>query len=218
MLTEDGSDDESVLPDDILASDEEIAEAVTQARGNPAVNVRLLVAAKFILAKTKRLKRNCEPEDLLQEAIVAVLVGNRKWRTNRVDFKGLLVGIMRSMASNGDKTLAKKTPDVTMEHELPLVGDEQEPMSLEDITADPETTERKILKLEQEAFEATQLAILRARYAPDALHGRILDKVQEGFDSHLEIREALGIEESVYRNAWKALMRAAESLNSHAKE
>ncbi len=218
MLTEDDSDDEPVLPEDVLANDEEIAEAVAHARSDSAVNTRLLVAAKFILAATKKLKRTCEPEDLLQDAVEAVLVGRRKWRTNRVDFKGLLVGIMRSLASSRDKTLTNKAVDVTMEHELPLVGEEQEPMSLEETAADPETTEGKILRTEQEVLEESQLAILRARYGTDALHGRILDKVREGLVSHLDVREALGIDESVYRNAWKALMRAAESLNASAKE
>jgi DNA-directed RNA polymerase specialized sigma24 family protein len=217
MLTDDDSDDESVLPEDVLASNEEIAEAVAHARRDTKAKVRFLVAARFILATTRELKRLCEPEDLFQDAIVAVLAGKRKWRTNRVDFNGLLVGAMRSMASNRDKTL-KKNPKLTMEHELPLIGEEQEPQKLEEIAPGGETTEEAVLRREQESLEETQFALLRARYGPDDLHGRILDIVRQGFVSHLEVRQALGIDEGVYRNAWKALMRAAESLNVIGKE
>ncbi|CAJ9724853.1 hypothetical protein [Burkholderia pseudomallei] len=217
MLTDD-SDDELLLPGDLLASADEIYQAVVNARSDPHINTRLLAAAKFILASTSKLKRTCEPQDLLQDAIEVVLTGRRKWPKNRVDFKGLLVGVMRSIAWSRDNTQTKTTPDLTMEHELPLVGDAQEPPSLENVAADPETTEEKVLRREQHALEETKLAILRANYAPDALHGLILDKVREGFASHLEVREALGIDDSVYWNAWKALMRAAEKLNSNAKE
>ncbi|HDR8955202.1 MULTISPECIES: hypothetical protein [Burkholderia cepacia complex] len=217
MLTDD-SDDELLLPGDVLASAEEIYQAVIDARSDSHINARLLAAARFILTSTSKVKRTGEPEDLLQDAIEAVLSGRRKWPKSRVDFKGLLVGVMRSIAWSRDNTLMKTTPDLTMEHELPLVGEAQEPQSLDDVAADPETTEEKVLRHEQHALEETKLAILRANYGPDALHGKILDKVREGFASHLEVREALGIEDSAYWNAWKALMRAAEKLNSNAKE
>lgn len=217
MLIVDDSDDEPVSPDDVLATKEEIFEAIELIRRDES-NVRLLIAAKFILAKTKHLKRIQEPEDLLQDAIEAVLSERRRWCKNRVDFRGLLFGIMRSMASNLDKKLPKKTPDVTVEHELRLMGDEQEPQNLEEIAVDPDTPEDKFLRKEQEAMEEGLMAILRARYGPKDVHGRILDIIRDGYVSHLDVRKALGIEEGVYRNAWKALMRAADSLNISAKE
>jgi hypothetical protein len=111
-----------------------------------------------------------------------------------------------------------KSVDILMEHELPLHGEEQEPQSLEEIAADPETTESRVLKKERGAEEVSLMVILRAKYGPTELHGLILDKVKEGFSSHAEIQEALGIEESAYRNAWKVLMRAADSLNLNAEE
>jgi len=219
VLIEDDIDDEPVLPEDTLASDKEIAEAVAQARESQGVQARLLLAAKFILAKTKELKRTCEPEDLLQEAILSVLLGKRKWRTNRVDFKGLLVGVMRSMASNRGKALTKTSAlNLSLEHELPLVGEEQLPHNLEETSADPETTEEKLIRSEQEVFEKSQMAILLAKYEAGSIYRQILDMIRDGFVSHLGVREALGIEESVYRNAWKVLMRAAESLNTCTKE
>lgn len=217
MLTED-ADDCVVEPGDVLATYEQIVEAVVYARAAEDVNRRLLAAATAILARSKRLKRVCGPEDLLQDAIEAVLDGRRKWCTNRVDFKGLLVGIMRSMVYSRDNTLAKKAPRITMEHELPLVGDTQEPLSLEEIAADPSTTESVVLQNEQQEIERGLMATLRSRYGSDDLHGRILDAVSNGVSTHVEIQAALGIEESVYRNAWKALMRAAKGLSSSVEE
>jgi hypothetical protein len=215
----DESDDELVLPGDVLASYEEMVEAAAFASKDAEVKARLLKAAEFILARSKQVKRTCQPEDLLHDAIEAILNGSRKtWRKNRVDFKGLLVGVMRSIVSSREKSQATKSVNILMEHELPLHGEEQEPQSLEEIAADPETTESRVLKKERDAEEVSLMAILRAKYEPTELHGRILDKIKEGFSSHAEIQEALGIEESAYRNAWKVLMRAAESLNLNAKE
>lgn len=218
MHTDDESLDDPVLPDDILASDEEIVAAVQYARSDSGGNRRLLEAAKFILARSKQLKRMCEPEDLLQDAIEAVLDGRRKWRTNRVDFKGLVVGGMRSMVSSRDTTITAKLPDVKMEHELELVGEDQQPPTLEAFSADSKTTEDVVLEKEQDALEKSRMAILCAQYEPGGLHRRILEKVMQGFSSHAEIYEALGVEESVYRNAWKALMRAAKAINESAEE
>ena len=217
MLMED-SDDEPLLPGDVLASDKEIADAVAHARSDPAANRRLMTAAAFIWASSIQVKKMCEPEDLLQDACEAVLSGRWKWRTNRVDFKGLLIGVMRSMAFSRGKSLAIKAKHITMEHELHPQGEDQEPINLEETVADPETTESLILKKEEEAGKVCLLAVLRAMYGPKDLHGLILDKVNEGFSSHAEIREALGIADSAYWNAWKVLMRAAKNLNSSAKE
>lgn len=212
------SDDEPVLPGDILASKEEIVAAAAHAHGDLDVKRRLLKAAEFIWAKSKQVKRECRPEDILQDAIEAILDGRRKWPKNRVDFKGLLIGAMRSMVSNRDKTMTKKPLDVTMEHELRPLGENQEPQNLEETAADPETTESRVLRKEQEGLEESLMVILRAKYGATDIHGLILDKVREGYSSPAEIREALGIADSVYWNAWKALMRAAEKLNSNTKE
>lgn len=212
------SDDEPVLPGDVLADDEEVVEAAAHARSDPAVRLRLMKAAEVIWGTSKQVKRTCQPEDLLQDAIEAVLDGRRKWPKNRVDFKGLLVGTMRSMVSNREKTLAKKPVHVTMEHELHLHGEDQEPQNLEETAADPETTESRVLRKEREAAEESLLASLRSKYGPTDLHGLILDKAKDGFSSHAGIREALGVADNAYWNAWKVLMRAAEKLNSCAKE
>lgn len=219
MLTED-NDDEPVLPGDVLASKEEIVEAVTHARRDTAAKQRLMKAAVWIWSRSKLVKQECQPEDILQDAIEAVLLGRRKWSKNRVDFLGLLIGVMRSLVSSQDKTLtlAKNNLDVTMEHELHSLGEDQEPQNLEEIAADPETTESRVLRKEQEGLEESLLIILRAKYSPTDIHGLILDKVREGYSTQAEIREALGVADSIYWNAWKVLLRAAEKLGSTTKE
>lgn len=219
MLTEE-NDDEPVLPSDVLASKEEIVEAVTHARRDTAAKLRLMKAAVWIWSRSKLVKQECQPEDILQDAIEAVLLGRRKWSTNRVDFLGLLIGVMRSLVSSRDKTLAlaKNNLDVTMEHELHPLGEDQEPQKLEEIAADPETTESRVLRKEQEGLEESLLTILRSKYSPTDIQGLILDKVREGYSSPAEIREALGVADSVYWNAWKVLLRAAEKLGSITKE
>lgn len=213
----DESEDESVLPGDEVATKAEVFEAATLARSDD-MNVRLLVAARFILGRTSQSKRFQEPDDLLQDAIEAVLSGRRKWIKNRVDFRGLLFGVMRSLASSQEKSSAKTAPDITMEHELHMLGEEQESPVLEDVSVDAETPEVVLLKNEDAAMNVGVLAILRAQFEPQDIHGRILDEIRNGFDSHFEIYTALGIDEKTYRNAWKKLMRAADSFHQSAKE
>lgn len=217
MLIED-SDDEPVLSGDEIASKEEIAEAATQAMGDPLLRRRLLSAAQFIWNTSKQVKRFAQPEDLLQDAIEGVLDGRRKWPKNRLDFKGLLIGVMRSMVFSQDRTLITKPLQVTMEHELRLQGEDQEPLNLEEMAADPETPESISLGKEQEATEETMMLCLRSLYGPQDLPGLILDKVKDGISSHAEIREALGVADNAYWNACKVLMRAAQRLNPNAKE
>lgn len=217
MLIDDEGDDEAPSKEDEVATRDEVFEAAALARSD-AMNLRLLVAARFILGKTSQSKRFQEPDDLLQDAIEAVLSGRRKWIKNRVDFRGLLFGVMRSLASSQEKSLAKTAPDIRMEHELKLVGDEQESPDLEDVSIDTETPEVALLRNEDEAMKEGMLTILRAGFGPEDIHGRILDEIRKDFISHFETYTALGIDEKTYRNAWKKLMRAADSLNRSAKE
>ena len=212
MRIDEGDGDESVLPGDEVATKAEVFEAAALARSDD-MNVRLLVAAKFILGRTSQSKRFQEPDDLLQDAIEAVISGRRKWIKNRVDFRGLLFGVMRSLASSQEKSSAKTAPDITMEHELHLVGEEQESPVLDDVTIDAVTPEVVLLKNEEAAMNVGVLAILRAQFGPQDIHGRILDEIRNGFVSHFEIYTALGIDEKTYRNAWKKLMRAADSFH-----
>lgn len=217
MLIEE-SDEEPVFSGDEIASKDEIAEAVAQAMSDSLVCRRLLSAAQFIWNTSKQVKRFSEPGDLLQDAIESVLDGRRKWPKNRVDFKGLLIGVMRSMVFSQDRTLKAKPLHVTMEHELRLQGEDQEPPNLEEMAADIETPESVILGKEQEAAEETMMLCLRSQYGPEELPGLILDKVKDGISSHAEIREALGVADNAYWNACKVLMRAAQRLNPNAKE
>lgn len=217
MLIEEESEDEPISPGDEVATRDEVFEAAALARSD-VMNVRLLVAAKFILGKTSQSKRFQEPDDLLQDAIEAVLSGRRKWIKSCVDFRGLLFGVMRSLASSHEKSSAKTAPDITMEHELQLVGEEQESPVLEDVSIDTETPEVALLRREDDAMKEGMFTILRAEFGPEDIHGQILDEVRKGFVSHFETYTALGIDEKAYRNAWKKLMRAADSLNRSAKE
>ena len=217
MLIDD-SDDDSVLPGDDIASEDEVVEAAAQAMGDPLVSRRLQSAARHLLGLSKQVKRFSQPEDLLQDAIEAVLEGRRKWPKNRVDLKGLLIGVMRSMVSNQDRSLKTKHLDVTMEHELRPQGENLEPPNLEDMAATPETTESLILRKEEDAAKESMMLCLRSQYSAQSLHGLILERVKDGIPSHAEIREALGVADSAYWNAWKALMRAAQRLNQNAKE
>lgn len=215
MLTDD-SVDEPVMPGDVPATQAEIIEAVRLASIDVDLRRRLAYAAVVILLRAKQLKRTCAPEDLLQDAVEAILSGRRTWPKNRIDFRLFVVGVMRSLAWSQDQSLEKTSPDVTMEHELRPNG-EDGPPDLESMAASVQTPESTLLDKEESAAEEAKIVLVRSQFGPDELPGVILDKIREGL-THAEVRKALGVADKDYWNARRVLARAIEKLNSSTKE
>ncbi|OHV95087.1 hypothetical protein AKG95_22680 [Janthinobacterium lividum] len=200
-------------PDDDLANKAQIQEAITNLYNNVSMKKRLIAVATLILRGKPHLKRQYEPEDLFQEALERIGIGKRKWPKNRVDFPGLVIGVMKSWSFSLEKSKALEDVKVVMEHEFASAAAGDDALNLEEIAIDSMTP--------IEHLEATQLdiqweslfVILKSQYQPQELPARILAVVTEDtFETLEEIRLALGVKESDFRNAWKVLMRAATKL------
>src|SRR5689334_24310988 len=86
------------MSDERIATPEEVWSAVQSL--TDADSTRLKAVAEALAFRLRSYVWGTGGADLLQEAVISVLQGNRKWRPSRVDLVRLLVGAMRSIASN----------------------------------------------------------------------------------------------------------------------
>lgn len=198
---------------DILASPEEIKAAIEGLYRDVSGLKRMVAIAALLLERKAHLKRQYQPEDLLQEALERIAMGVRKWPKNRLDFFGLVIGVMRSWSSSLEKTKLREEDHVVMEHEFIVADGDEEVLNLEKVATDRSTPLEQLETLELDTEEQSYLVILKAQYGEDELPAKILNALfKEAFDSHEEIIRLLRVKESDYRNAWKRLIRAAEKL------
>jgi hypothetical protein len=198
---------------DELANDAEVLQAITNLYHDVSMKKRLVAIAALILHSKPQLKRQYQPEDLFQEAIERILIGNRKWPKNRVDFPGLVKGVMKSWASSLEKTKSKEDNMVVMEYEFAPRNESNDALNLEEIAIDSNTPLEQLEAQESDALEQCLLTILKVQYGQQTLEAKILDALgKKPFETHEEIRLALGVKAVDYRNAWKVLMRAAIKL------
>ncbi|BCT69157.1 hypothetical protein [Nitrosospira sp. NRS527] len=214
MLSDEFEDD-PIEADDVIAIPAEVRAAVCNVQADKQLKVRLNRAAYLLLQSTIELKKTYLPEDLVSEAILALLSGRRKWRTNKVDFSGLLIGTMKSLAWSRDKPL--KLLPLVMEGELMSVEPDDRP--LERMAVNLNSPEVVFEDQEQELSEFCALTILRAKFGPKEVPSLILDHMllRQGYDN-AEIRKAIGVSDREYWNARKVLTRAAENFKASAKD
>lgn len=206
-------DENASRPDDDLASKAEIKEAITGLYRDVSMKKRLVAVAALILRGKPHLKRQFQPEDLFQEALERIGIGKRKWPKNRVDFPGLVIGVMKSWSYSLEKTKSLEDDKVVMEHELASAATDDDALSLEEIAADSMTPAEHLEAIQLDVQRESLFVILKSLYQPQELPARILDAViEETFETLEEVRLALGVKEADFRNAWKVLMRAATKL------
>lgn len=199
--------------DDDLASSAEVEQAIKSLYRDVSMKKRLVAIAAMILQSKSHLKRQYQPEDLFQEALERIGIGKRRWPKNRVDFGGLVIGVMRSWSSSLEKTKSTEDNMVVMEHEFSSGKESDDALNLEEVATDSKTPLEHLEAQEADAQDQSLLTILKAHYEHQLLEAKILDAIiKQPFETHEEIRVALGVKEADYRNAWKVLMRAAKKL------
>lgn len=214
---DDKPDDEKIgaFPGDDLATTDEIRQAVNDLYRAVSKRKRLVAIAALILRNKPHLKRQFQPEDLFQEALERIAIERRAWPKNRVDFPGLVIGVMRSWSDSLEKKKSKEYDGVLMEHELTSVNSSDDALNLEETASDFSTTLDQLEAREHDAKGQSFLAILKAKFDPQELEAKILEVIiTTSVESHEEIRSVLGVKEADLRNAWKVLMRAAKKVES----
>jgi hypothetical protein len=210
----DGDDADLLQPGDALASLADIEQAIRELLRDTYRKRKLTVIAALILRTKVHLKRQYEPEDLLQDALTRLGIGKRSWPRSRVDFDGTVIGVMRSWADNLEKKRKRDDPGLVLESELSTAREDGEPLNLEAIAGHSQGPLEELLARDEDTLGAAQLACVRANYGPDELPGRILDELRRtSFETHQQVMAAVGAEQAEYRNAWKSILRVAMKLS-----
>ncbi len=209
------TDDEPIQLGDDVASLREVEAELARCSQNPSAQRRLMKGAKMILNTTTVLKARCQPEDLLQHALLALLSGRRRWKKNRIDFLGLVFGAMKSLAYSHDKSLQTKDEHVVLERELGHRNDEEDAESFVERQGHADDSPIELLiEAEHEESYVSVLRELRLKFAVEDLAGRILDKMieRQGF-MPLDIRKALNVSERDFWSAHRRITRALDALS-----
>jgi DNA-directed RNA polymerase specialized sigma24 family protein len=212
-------DDAPTQPGDVLATLQEAEAEARRCRLDIGIQRKLMKAAGMILNTTTSLKGRCQPEDLLQEALVAILSGRRKWKKNKVDFMGLVFGVMKSLASSQDQSLQTKDRHVVLERELAARDEDDAEGFVENHGNADMSPEAALVEAEQQAQRDDILMTLRAKFTEDDLAGRILDKMieRQGF-MPADIRKALDVSDREFWSAHRRVTRAFDALCQSGKK
>lgn len=187
------------------ATTDEIAAAIGALTPGELVRIR-----KFAYRRHWTLGRRgagLSPEDLIQDAMMAILDGRRKWPKSRVDFVKLLIGVIQSLSSHIVAGKARDAFDDVVEYQAP----DQDTDALDRMPSPATLSPQEQLEAEELEREATVLdRRIRDHFKDDDHALTIYQGLCESMKP-AEIREC-GLSEKEYDAAQKRLKRGVRKL------
>lgn len=154
-----------------------------------------------------------EASDLIQEAIAALLQERRTWKPSQVNFVGLLIGAIRSIASN-HKAKSLSSGYSTPESQITTTDDGDESEAPTALYADSRPNqEQTMIQLEGEADDVLRVQELYGIFDPDREARDVMDGWRDGM-SGTEIMEVLGIDRKGYETIAKRIRRKSAGRGS----
>lgn len=191
--------------DEPPATTDEIAAAIQALTTGELLRIR-----KFAYRRYWTLGRRgagLSPEDLIQDAMMAILDGRRKWPKNRVDFVKLLIGVIQSLSSHIVAGKARDAFDDVVDYQAP----EEDSDALDRMPSPAALSPREQLEAEELELEATVLdGKIRDHFKDDDHALTIYQGLCESMKP-AEIREC-GLSEKEYDAAQKRLKRGVRKL------
>jgi len=143
-------------------------------------------------------------EDLLQEAVISLLEQRRHWNPKKVDFMGVLMGAIRSIASNL-KERAKTTG-----FEIPASQFVEQDVDGAELPTPVHLVQEARLNPEQSALVSGLLDELQEVFAEDPEALVIMDGWSDRM-SGTEIIDALGIDRNAYETIVRRIRRQVDA-------
>jgi hypothetical protein len=181
-------------------------------------SIKLREFARMKVAKLGRSAEGYTWKDLLNEAFTAVIGGNRAWDKSKVDFFGLLVGAISSIASNKrakfdrtEKSLGLGVDGKLLE--VPIDGvatDDDFPPQLVSPSLNPE---RELLVKEQEEIDKKRVEAIMNMSENRDLAAYIILELMEGKIGP-EVQQALNITQTQYETEMRWIRRNARKTLS----
>lgn len=196
----------------VVATQGEIESALRLAYGNRVTLARLMRAAQWVLASTAVLKTVCTADDLLQTAVVALLSGRRTWDRSRLDFVGLVLGTLRSLAYSNERILRYTTIQITSIGEVdPQGAGNDDGDAIERQPSEGLTPEEAFSAVQRELEFQEAVEALRLLWPVGDAARDILEHLLVGKDKR-EARALMGLEERDFWSADRRLTRAIAEL------
>jgi DNA-directed RNA polymerase specialized sigma24 family protein len=184
--------------DEPPATVEEIRQAIADLTQAQLIRLRKYAYQRHGLLGFRTAGRN--PEDLLSEALIAVLDGRRKWKKSSVDMLGLLLGTIKSMSSH----MAAGKPADAFDELTPLAQEDDAPDPLDQVSS-------STVPLPSDELAAIELdGRIRTQFRDDADALTIYEGFCEGMKPS-EIRDC-GFTSQQFDTAAKRLRRGINKM------
>lgn len=159
-----------------------------------------------------------DESDLVQEAIAALLQERRTWKPSQVNFVGLLIGAIRSIASN-HKAKSLTSGYSIPEGQIAITDDGDESEAPTALCADSRPNpEQAMIQAEREADNVVRVQELYSFFDGDKEARDVMDGWRDGM-SGTEIMEVLEIDRKGYETIAKRIRRKSvarwSKVNTH---
>lgn len=196
------------------ANPQEIAAAINAL--TPANVQRLRRVAQDCLYILQRVGGCREAvDDLLQNAIIKVLVEKRHWNKSKVDFVGLIAGTIESDASHTLKRYFRGEEHMEPVLETDLIRDAEEGEdrdAFDRIASDPRTPEAELIEQEDRQATADIVGQLRAQFENDKQASEVLRHRLDGLKGP-EIQKRMGFSKKEYATVDQRIRRGFGRLS-----
>jgi hypothetical protein len=192
---------------DLIAGPEEVRQAIG------SLTVAELVKLQRLAGGAAYRLRRCVPgldgKDVLNESVLRVLDGRRKWQPQRVDFVGLLAGIIKSIESEW-RDRAKRPETPVLETDLPDIGPDGDPMpnAIQQAADSRQSAEQQFIESDalsqEELFEQIEQLL-----SDDSLAALIFSERRRGTKGP-EIMKALDLTRKDYDTAVRRMDRTIQ--------
>jgi hypothetical protein len=187
-----------------IATVDEVSDAVEKLL--PEEWAKLNAYAKNRARMMALYGNSAEGRDLVRQAVLALLEEQRTWNPRKVTFVGVLMGAMKSIASNyKEKSLASgyAIPD----SQVTAGGEDGETTSVIDQHPDARLSpEDQMIAVEHETATTTLVAEVYSFFHDDAKAQLVMDGWQEGL-SGTDIMETLEIDRKEYETIVRRIRR-----------
>lgn len=195
------------IPEEKAASREEIDSAFQEL--SKAQLIRLRSISRFrSLDLVGRFIEFEDEEDLLKKSLIKLFSGERKWDKEKVDFFGLLVKTMKSIADHARKHMASKKAGVETKT-IHLEPNENYPNPIENLAVDQPSSERSLIAKQS-------IEIIEGYFSENPTVLEIIDGLQQGLNGS-EIRELFDLSNTKYESARRKLQRGLNKLTHEGK-
>lgn len=154
-------------------------------------------------------------DDLLQSAIVKVLDGTRQWNKDKVDFVGLLTGIIQSNASHALERYVRGGAymEPITESELAQVTEEGDDCNpLDRIPSDSKTPEVELIERESRQEDADLVGRVLTMFQDDGQASEVLLHRLDGLNGP-EIQKRMGLSKKEYATIDQRIRRGFSKLS-----